>query len=1016
MPPQHTCPPPAGNRALVPALSRLAAAGLLLILLAPAALPQTDGAESPQPPQALGQERDYFLPDELPPGAGGVQVLEAEAVTDFSGGADAVVGAASFPTESIIQYQSFNGLTYTLHAYTGKYVMWALPDTAIGGTTGLSPEEIRKLVSLSDLHYARAADLFNGEPGPAGFLLTIALVDTGSVAGVGRVGQKGAEVSPTHLGRIKEFLARELLSEVVTHELMHNFDIYGGPTPYIAYYGDFPHAWTAFGIGYMQTYERSGFSDLTPETALSLNTANLVGPWDAAGASASWAGCVRNGGGCAGLGITANNAWGGFVMRYAKLHGPAVMKKAFEYLKNYKAQNPAAPATPEGKNDLLVRALAYGVGANVSCEVDAWRWTLSSTLRTNLAALYPAQNAFCVDADGDGYTRARGDFNDANAAVSPAAQETANGVDDNCNDLVDDLLVAEPAGGDFPSPQPVGFPGRITGTTSSSGDVDSFTLDVPAPRKFLFKFCSTLDFDGFLLMKKPGGILFDFQPVSAGQCLSQIMDFDVAGQYGFDVQPNTHAGAYTAQYRGLKPWPAPWGTTAAPALVGGAYRLSATTQTLAGAFRTPTQIKFWVEGFGFVGTVPYAATATFDWTPPPGTPSGTYAYRAQPFASTVPVEAVTLPQSFNVTRLTISGRVLIGTVGLDGVALQLKNAGGQVLQTATTATVGGVKGSYAFTGVAPGASYTVVPAPSAVFTFTPPSRAYTNITTDQTGQNFTAARKTYSISGRVIISTVGLNGIPVQLRNSGGAVVATATTATTAAGAGSYSFPAVQAGLNYTVAPAASAVFAYAPASRSYTNLAANQAAQDFSAARKTYTISGRITISTVGLNGLVVQLKNSSGTVIRTATTATPVGGLAGTYSFAGVPAGLGYFVSPAPSAVFTYAPASSTVASLTSNLSLSFAAARKTYTISGRVLQAGSATAGVGGVTMTLFNAATNAVVKTGLTATDGTGGYSLTGVPAGISYTLKPSKTGLTFTPVSKSYAALSANQANQNFASP
>lgn len=141
-----------------------------------------------------------------------------------------------------------------------------------------------------------------------------------------------------------------------------------------------------------------------------------------------------------------------------------------------------------------------------------------------------------------------------------------------------------------------------------------------------------------------------------------------------------------------------------------------------------------------------------------------------------------------------------------------------------------------------------------------------------------------------------------------------------------------------------------------------------------------------------------------------------AGSYSFASVPAGLNYTVAPAPNAAFSYTPAQSAVAALTSNTTQNFAAARKLYAISGRVLRAGSATADVGGVTMTLVNSATNAVVKTGVTASDGTGSYSLTGVPAGVSYALRPSKAGTTFTPASKSYANLSANQSAQNFSNP
>ncbi|HKQ51278.1 MAG TPA: hypothetical protein VJT74_02845, partial [Pyrinomonadaceae bacterium] len=296
---------------------------LLTILTASPLSAQTGGATSElETLSPSGQEsRDYFLPGELPQGAGSYRTLEARAGSLTV----AAATAGGFPIKSTISYTSFLGLTYTLRAYSGKYVTWALPDSAIGGTTGLSDAEIRKLVSLTDLFYARLTSLVGGEPFGDGVLLNIALVDTGGVAGIGAVGSKGSEVNLNQLDQIKMFLAKELLPKVVTHELLHNFDIYSWPNAYLNYYGDFGHAWVAFGQNYMQTYDRSGYYDLTPETALSLNYKEFVGPWDLAGPAASWATCVRDGGGCESLNIQANQAWAGLLIRYAKLHGSPII-------------------------------------------------------------------------------------------------------------------------------------------------------------------------------------------------------------------------------------------------------------------------------------------------------------------------------------------------------------------------------------------------------------------------------------------------------------------------------------------------------------------------------------------------------------------------------------------------------------------------------------------------------------------------------------------------------------------
>jgi hypothetical protein len=48
------------------------------------------------------------------------------------------------------------------------------------------------------------------------------------------------------------------------------------------------------------------------------------------------------------------------------------------------------------------------------------------------------------DADGDGYSACAGDCNDASPAVHPGALEVCNGVDDDCNSVVDDAVTAAP--------------------------------------------------------------------------------------------------------------------------------------------------------------------------------------------------------------------------------------------------------------------------------------------------------------------------------------------------------------------------------------------------------------------------------------------------------------------------------------------------------------------------------------------------------------------------------------------
>jgi len=118
---------------------------------------------------------------------------------------------------------------------------------------------------------------------------------------------------------------------------------------------------------------------------------------------------------------------------------------------------------------------------------------------------------------------------------------------------------------------------------------------------------------------------------------------------------------------------------------------------------------------------------------------------------------------------------------------------------------------------------TVTPSKTS-YLFTPASASFTNLTATQTIQNFTAIL-IYTISGNVGVAGATLsyvNGTPLS-------VVSDA--------AGNYSI-AVPAGWTGTVTPSKTS-YTFSPASKTYTNLGANQAAQNYIATFITYTITG---------------------------------------------------------------------------------------------------------------------------------------------------------------------------------
>jgi len=90
------------------------------------------------------------------------------------------------------------------------------------------------------------------------------------------------------------------------------------------------------------------------------------------------------------------------------------------------------------------------------------------------------------------------------------------------------------------------------------------------------------------------------------------------------------------------------------------------------------------------------------------------------------------------------------------------------------------------------------------------------------------------------------------------------------------------------------------------------------------------------------------------------------------------------------------------------SFTTGVVTYSVSGRVTTGGGQGGGVGlsGVTINLTGAATAS------TTTDGIGNYTVTGLANG-GYTVTPTRTGYTFTPVNRSVTISGANVTGRNF---
>ena len=237
-----------------------------------------------------------------------------------------------------------------------------------------------------------------------------------------------------------------------------------------------------------------------------------------------------------------------------------------------------------------------------------------------------------------------------------------------------------------------------------------------------------------------------------------------------------------------------------------------------------------------------------------------------------------------------------GETGINGVTVQLLNSGGTVIATTTTSG----DGNYTFGNLTAGSySVRVTPPAGVAQTYDLDGVGTANVAafTLTAGQTRTDVdfgyRGTASVGDRVWndadgdgvqdAGETGINGVTVQLLNSGGTVIATTTTS----GDGNYTFGNLTAG-SYSVRVTAPAGYAQTydldgvgTANIAAFTLTAGQTRTDVDFGyRGNLSVGDRVwndadgdgvqDAGETGINGVTVQLLNSGGTVIATATTAS--------------------------------------------------------------------------------------------------------------------------------------------------
>jgi len=550
----------------------------------------------------------------------------------------------------IVDYVAFNGIHFQLTRFSGHFIAILLPDTWMGDGK-LTPDLVRSFVNRTDILYEHFRELVGGEPGGSG-LLNIAVIPGSQTCGwgCGFIGTKGIEVAD--IDYLNPALWRQISADVpvdvVVHEMTHNFDLYSS---YLYYLPGHAHAWTDFVNFLVYDFSRTGRADDPPQEVVRAWLDTAYRPY-VSDPKATWADCVRDGR-CEDRGITANNAWGGTSLRVTQLYGRQAGPGFFRFLAAWAAKH-APPTTTNEKEDLHVEALAAGAQANLGCFIDAWHWYASPALRARMLQQYGPSNAFCVDADGDGFTPLAGDCNDQDAAVHPGAVERRNGIDDDCDGVIDEQALNEPAAGDFLPNLRVELPVEITGQLTD-GDLDSFAPAVSWPARVRARVCST-GLQGAVVSTDSRGQILIAEFVHQGACESYVHVLPEPGSL-FDVRlyySPPLPGSYVLRLAPAEIWPAPWAELALPATQDGGYLLTASA--LAEHPGGADEIRFWVDGVGLVGTVPYQDRAVFRWTPGPGVLAGTYSYRTQLLAGGLPISDMTPPSpAFRVSNDCIGG-------------------------------------------------------------------------------------------------------------------------------------------------------------------------------------------------------------------------------------------------------------------------------------------------------------------------------------------------------------------------
>jgi hypothetical protein len=617
------------------------------------------------PATAQDQGIDYIFPGELDRSAPPVVAL-----TD---------GPAADGDQ--VSYRAFNGQQHTLRMYQGSHVVFLLPDSWLP-PSGLSEAERRLAIDRADHLYVMNTILLGAEPRDIHTFddkLVIAVVPTCG-AGCGYVGTRGIELAPDTYNINDMRSSRDAPPPVLIHEMNHNFDIFYAHHSYVP---DAAHAWT-----FMMDAAVPGFLRLAPAVATAperlvqyLRYARLsdyiTNP------DATWQACLSGDQIKCPYGFNA--LWGAVSLHTFMIDGLGVFPGVLTHFRTWASAN-APGTTPQDKGDLHVSALSAATNADLGCYVDGWKWWASPTVRSAMASRGASPK--CLDQDGDGSRPFDGDPDDHDPARHPGAPELINNLDDDGDGAVDESRFIEPSDGDFATDLPVGTAAEIEGAIAANESADSFRLTVPVAGRYTFSLEAHGTFTGWLFLYEQNGSSRQYIYVDRASAMHVDLP---AGSWRFSVSRYSAPGPYTVRAYPVPPAPPRWGRTTLAASPGtGVYRLTAITDQPAGFAQPPTEVRFWISGYGFVGSKPWNASVSFDWALPAQEGHRPLIARAQPFRAGLPVADVTPPTELSMVAAPTD---FAATVAGNSVTFSWSPGPGLLVPTSYEIVGGGASGS-----------------------------------------------------------------------------------------------------------------------------------------------------------------------------------------------------------------------------------------------------------------------------------------------------------------------------------